>query len=183
MSLTRWLGVALLVAGIGGPAMADILVWRDKSGVSHYTNDIANVPPEYRAEAMTVAKDWARAQPAPEPAPVAATVATDNPAGAAAHESYESAYRAGFRAGEQGEPAASPAGSVGSVVQNVEVQPQSGVVADRLVPVPVIVERHRSRGSRRDEDRDQDEARDRLPPAQRAPFLQGPAGPPPISER
>jgi uncharacterized protein DUF4124 len=184
MRLTRLLGVALIVAGVCAPAEADILVWRDNSGVSHYTNDLANVPPEYRAEAMTVAKDWARAQPAtapaPEPAPVAATVGAD-PGAAPARDGYEAAYVAGFRAGEEAEPPA--AGAVGSVVQNVEVQPQSGVVADRLIPVPVIVEHHRSRAPRRQEDRDQEDVRDRLPPAQRAPYLQGPAGPPPVSER
>ena len=86
MSLTRWLGVAVIVAGVSEPAMADILVWRDRAGISHYTNDIANVPPEYRAEAMTVAKDWARAQPPPEPVPVPAAVVTTDPAAATAHE-------------------------------------------------------------------------------------------------
>jgi hypothetical protein len=113
---------------------------------------------------------------------VAATVGAD--AGAAPpRDVYESAYVAGYRAGEQAEAPAAPGGNVGSVVQNVEVQPQSGVVADRLIPVPVIVEHHRSRAPRHQEDRDEDEVRDRLPPAQRAPYLQGPAGPPPVSER
>jgi hypothetical protein len=180
MRFTRLLGVALIVGGVCGPSEADILVWRDNSGVSHYTNDLANVPAEYRNEAFPVAKDWARAQPAPEPAPVAATVAAD-PGAAPARDGYEAAYVAGFRAGEQGEPPA--AGAVGSVVQNVEVQPQSGMVADRLIPVPVIVEHHRSRAPRHEDDRDQDDLRDRFPPAQRAPYLQGPAGPPPVSER
>ena len=180
MRLTRWLGVALIVSAASSAAVADILVWRDNSGVSHYTNDIANVPPEYRAEAMTVAKDWARAQPAPEVAPVAATTVSADPG--AARDGYDAAYLAGFRAAEQGSPPANAAGNLGSVMQNVEVEPQSGVVADRLVPVPVIVDRRRQRAARRDEDRDVTD-RDSLPPAQRAPYLQGPAGPPPISDR
>ena len=77
MHLTRLLGVIVLIAAGSGPARADIFVWRDAAGVSHYTNDLANVPPEYRAEAMTVAKDWTRAAPPPEPVamPAAATVA------------------------------------------------------------------------------------------------------------
>jgi len=138
MSLTRWLGVAVIVAGVSAPAMADILVWRDRAGISHYTNDIANVPPEYRADAMTVAKDWARTQPAPEPAPVPAAAVAADPATATAHGGYDEAYRAGFRAGEQ---SSEPGSNTGSVAQNA------------------------------------------VAPPQRAPFIQGPAGPPPVTER
>jgi hypothetical protein len=67
MRLIRWLGVMAIV-GVTPPARADILVWRDSAGISHYTNDLANVPPEYRDDAMTVAKDWAHAASPPEPA-------------------------------------------------------------------------------------------------------------------
>ena len=105
MRLTRLLGVALIVAGVCGPSEADILVWRDNSGVSHYTNDLSNVPPEYRAEAMTVAKDWARAEPPPEPVamPAAATVAADSGAALPARDGYEAAFLAGLRAAGLGE--------------------------------------------------------------------------------
>ncbi|MGH7819979.1 MAG: DUF4124 domain-containing protein, partial [Candidatus Binatia bacterium] len=61
--------VALSLLVIAAPASGDIYVWRDRAGVSHYTNDLANVPPEFRATAITVAKDWVRAEPAPEPIP------------------------------------------------------------------------------------------------------------------
>src|SRR5437762_11038565 len=146
MPFTRWLGVILVFAGASASVAADIYVWRDTSGVSHYTTDIENVPPEFRSEAIKVVKEWARAEPAPEAvaAPIPAAVAVD-PAAAPARDAYDAAYRAGFRAGERGEAPASTASNVGSVTQNVEVQPQSGAVADRLIPVPVLVERHRER--------------------------------------
>jgi len=183
MHLTRLLGVIVLIAAGSGPARADIFVWRDAAGVSHYTNDLTNVPPEYRAEAMTVAKDWARAAPPPEPVvmPAAATVAVYPGALPTARDGYEAAYLAGFRAGKHGEPASgSPPASAGSVAQNEEVPPQSGVVADRLVPV--LVDRHQSRAPQRDASRD-DDLRDRFSPSEPSPFLQGLAGSPPVSTR
>ena len=183
MHLTRLLGVIVLIAAGSGPARADIFVWRDAAGVSHYTNDLTNVPPEYRAEAMTVAKDWARAAPPPEPVvmPAAATVAVYPGALPTARDGFEAAYLAGFRAGKHGEPASgSPPASAGSVAQNEEVPPQRGVVADRLVPV--LVDRHQSRAPQRDASRD-DDLRDRFSPSEPSPFLQGPAGSPPVSTR
>jgi len=178
MQLARWLSVLAIVAAVS-PAAADILVWRDSAGISHYTNDIANVPTEYRKDAMTVAKDWARAAPPPEPVaavPAAAAVADDG-----RREAYEAAFTAGYRAGEEGEAPVASA-NVGSVVQNVQVEPAAPGIVDRLVPVPVLVERHRGRQAppRDDEARD---SRNNFPPASRAPFLQGPAGPPPVSDR
>jgi YD repeat-containing protein len=177
MQLIRWLGVVAIV-GATSPAAADILVWRDSAGISHYTNDVANVPAEYRKDAMTVAKDWARAAPPPEPVPVTApalapAVADD---GRATRDTYDAAGR---RAAADDEGAVT---NVGTVVQNIQVEPSAPGVVDRLVPVPVLVER---RGSRRAPPRDDDvrESRNNFPPASRAPYLQGPAGPPPISDR
>lgn len=177
MRLTPWLGVIMVVAA-ASPAAADIYVWRDNLSVSHYTNDLSNVPPEFRGDAMTVAKDWARAEPPPEAAEAAPVTA---PAAAAvpARDVYEAAYLAGVHAGEQ-EPPPAPASSSSFVVQNVQVQPQIGIVADRLMPVPVIVERRQP--PRRERQRDGG-GRNNFPPASRAPFLQGPAGPPPVSDR
>ena len=181
MPFTRWLGVILIFAGASTSAAADIYVWRDTSGVSHYTTDIENVPPEFRNEAIKVVKEWSRAEPPPEAVAAPLPAVAADPAAAAPRDGYDAAYLAGFRAGERGE---APASNVGSVTQNVEVQPQSGAVADRLVPVPVLVDRHRERSPRREETRQEDtRERDHLPPAQRAPFLQGPAGPPPVSDR
>jgi hypothetical protein len=170
MRLPPLLGVTVLFAGMSGSAAADIIVWRDASGFSHYTNDVSNVPAEYRGEAMTVAKEWARALPAADP-PSAAASPEAGPA-PLAREAYEAAYAAGFRAGGQ----ADPASNVGTVAQQVEVQPPAAVVADRLVGglPPRVPHRPNGRDKR---------VQDRFPPAAPAPLLQGPAGPPPISER
>jgi hypothetical protein len=184
MRLPPLLGVIFLLAGMSGSAAADIIVWRDASGVSHYTNDVSNVPPEYQGEAMTVAKEWTRALPAAEPvfavAPTA--VSADAAATPPTRDAYEGAYRAGLRAAQQADPPGNVTNSTGTVVQNVEVQPQTAVVADQLVPVPVIVGEFQPRGPQRPDDRKK-RVQDRFPPAERAPSIQGPAGPPPISER
>jgi hypothetical protein len=181
MRLPPLLGVTVLFAGMAGSAAADIIVWRDASGVSHYTNDVSNVPPEYQGEAMTVAKEWSRALPPADPPSAAASPE----AGAAppAREAYEAAYAAGLRAGGQADAARNVPSHAGTVAQQVEVQPPTAVVADRSIPVPVVVGGglpprvpHRTGGGDR-------RVQDRFPPATRAPFLQGPAGPPPISER
>lgn len=176
MRVPPLLGVTVLFPAMSGSAAADITVWRDASGVSHYTNDVSNVPPEYQGEAMTVAKEWARALPAADPP----TAAASPEAGAAppAREAYEAAYAAGFRSGGQ----ADPASNVGTVVQQVEVQPPTAVVADRVVSVPVVVGGLPPRVPHRPDGRDE-RVKDRFPPATRAPSLQGGAGPPPVSER
>ena len=98
MRLPPLLGVIFLLAGMSGSAAADIIVWRDASGVSHYTNDVSNVPPEYQGEAMTVAKEWTRALPAAEPvfavAPTA--VSADAAATPPTSDAYEGAYRQAY---------------------------------------------------------------------------------------
>jgi hypothetical protein len=183
MNLGRLLGVIVFVAAGSGPARADILVWRDASGVSHYTNDLSNVPPEYRAEAMTVAKDWARAEPPPEPVamPAAATVAADSGAALPARDGYEAAFLAGFRAAGLGESTSgSPPASGSSVRPNAEIQPQNRAAADRVTQV--LTERHQSRAIERDASGDED-ARSRVSAAPPSSLLQGPARPPPASDR
>jgi hypothetical protein len=181
MRLAPLLGVTVLFAGMAGSAAADIIVWRDASGVSHYTNDVSNVPPEYQGEAMTVAKEWARALPIVDPPSAAASAeaGATPPAG----EAYEAAYAAGFRAGGQAGPASNVASHIGTVVPQVEALPPAAVVADRSVPAPVVVGGGPPpRAPDRPDGRDR-RVQDRLPAATRAPFLQGPAGPPPIAER
>jgi hypothetical protein len=179
MQLTRTLGVVVMLAVLGGPASADIYVWRDSAGISHYVNDLENVPSEYRKEAMPVAKDWARAAPPPvaaEPSPTPAAVKPETGPSSSAREIYDAAYAAGFRAGEILDPPSSST-YVGPIVQNVQVLPaEPRIVADHLIPVPVFVER-RHRRPKPLEDRGE---RKRFPPATRAPFLQGAAGPPPL---
>ncbi len=171
---------ALLVTDVSSYAGADIYVWRDSLGVSHYTTDLANVPPEYRTDALTVAKDWVR--PEPPPAEVASEPASPSAPDtkAAARLLVEDAYSAGYRAGENS-TALVPNAGVPPVVQNfqsVQVQQaEAEAQQDRLVPV--LVEPRRRSGSGRG--KDEDDRRRKFPPAQRAPFLQGPAGPPPVS--
>lgn len=185
MRLIRWLGLVAIV-GATSPARADILVWRDNAGISHYTNDLANVPPEYRSDAMTVAKDWARTAPPPEPAPAAVPAVASVPATAtddphAVREAYDAAYAAGRRAASEDDEGMAVT-NVGTVVQNVQVEPSVPTVVDRLVPVPVVVER---RGARRlpPPESDSRDHRTNFPPAPRPAFLEGPGGPPPITER
>src|SRR5262245_39948332 len=120
MQLGRTLGVvAMLVLGIASAsARADIYVWRDGAGVSHYVNDLDNVPPEYRKTAFPVAKDWARAAAPPvpaEPSPTPAAVKPEAEPSSSARDFDQAAYLAGFRAGE--ESAAPPTTNVGPIVQ------------------------------------------------------------------
>jgi hypothetical protein len=178
MNLGRLLGVIAFVVAGSGPARADILVWRDASGVSHYTNDLANVPPEYRAEAITVAKDWARAAPPPEPVamPAAATVAKGSGAPLPARDGYEAAFLAGFRAAGVGESTSGgPPASGGSVSPNAEIQPQNRAAADRVTQI--LAERYQSRAIEGAASGDED-ARSRVSAAPSSPFLQGPPRPP-----
>jgi hypothetical protein len=146
----------VLLAGFSGAAVADIIVWRDNSGVSHYTNDISNVPSEYRGEAMTVAKDWSRTRPAKgsPPAVAAAATSVEADAGAAptSRKAYEAAYAAGFRAGER----ADTAGSAGSVTEDEEDETEisSGAGGKRRTMVPDVVGGHRPRRSDHRDNRD-----------------------------
>lgn len=82
MKLPPVLVVVVLLAGAASRGEADIYVWRDSAGVSHYTNALENVPPEYRRNTIIVAKDWARAEPPPLPEPVAAPQPAVAPAAA-----------------------------------------------------------------------------------------------------
>ena len=68
MRLTRTIDVVVVLAVLGGTASADIYVWRDSAGVSHYVDALEDIPAEYRDEAMPVAKDSVRAAPPPAPA-------------------------------------------------------------------------------------------------------------------
>ena len=140
-----------LLAGFSGAAAADIIVWRDNSGVSHYTNDISNVPSEYRGEAMIVVKDWARARPG-KATPAVAAAATSVDADTAALPSSRTAYGAGFRAGEH----ADTASSAGSVAEDQEDETETPSVSSgkRRSAVPEVIEGHRPRRSDRRDNRD-----------------------------
>ena len=41
--------------------------WRDDRGVTHYTNDLTEVPDAYRERVTTLIKDWAAPESPPEP--------------------------------------------------------------------------------------------------------------------
>lgn len=187
MKLAR--GLVLIVLWVAPVAIAgDIYVWRDHAGVDHYTTDLANMPEEFRGSALTVAKEWNRADPPSQPVPAPVTSAVEPASTVPSRDLYEAAYLAGLRAGEQERQAAFVGDTTNftqNVQQSVQIQPQAAlpneIVFERLVPVPVIVDRRRR--ADRDRSRGEGNARSGFVPAQRAPFLQGPAGPPPISDR
>jgi hypothetical protein len=172
-------GILLLVA----PATAaDIYVWRDQYGVSHYTTDLANVPPEFRSTAITVAKDWVRAAPPPEPAPVEQPTPKAEPSSSAVltdewRESLDVDYDAGYAAGmHDAGTTVITASSVAPVVQLMSFEPPR----ERLLPVfaPVFVQRQRHpHVVTDDEKRDRDEHRPFASAA--GPPLLGAAGPSP----
>jgi len=143
--------VIVLLASFSGAAAADIIVWRDNSGVSHYTNDISNVPSEYQGEAMIVAKEWSRARSGKgaRPAVAAAAASVDADAGAApaSRKSYEAAYVAGFRAGEHGETASSADSAAEDQDDETEISSMAGV--SRPTAAPEVVDGHRPRRSDR----------------------------------
>ncbi len=148
MQIPPVLRAIVLLATLSGAAAADIIVWRDNSGVSHYTNDISNVPSEYRGEAMTVAKEWSRTPPRKgrPPALAAATTSVEPDAGAAttSRNAYEAAYVAGFRAGAQGDTAS---GAAEDRDDGPENSPTAG--ASHLPPLSEVVDGHRPRGGNR----------------------------------
>lgn len=184
MRLARELAVIfLLTAPVAGAG--DIYVWRDHAGVSHYTTDLTVVPEEFRGDAVTVAKEWKRAEPPPEAMPAVLTAPAAPVAVVPPHDLYEAAYLAGVRAGQQERQ--EELADTTNLMPNVPIQrqplTQGEIVSERFVPVPVIVDRRPRTRSDRDRDRDDGDARRDFPRAERAPFLQGPAGPPPIRDR
>jgi hypothetical protein len=155
MRIPPVLGATVLLASLSRTATGDIIVWRDNSGVSHYTNDIANVPSEYKAEAMTVARDWVRARPAAERVPAARPAArSGDTAAAVSRDAYEAAYVAGFRAGSQTDSAGNAANDGGSFLQNADAVPSATMEGDRIVGAPAIPEGHRPRKSDHRDDRE-----------------------------
>jgi hypothetical protein len=113
--------------------------------------------------------------------PAAATVAADPGGVPPARDGYGAAYLAGLRAAGLGETATGgAAGRVGSVGSSAEIQPPGGTAGDRLAPI--LLERHQTRGTERDASGEND-PRNRVSAAPSLPFLQSPAGPPPIPDR
>jgi hypothetical protein len=151
MQIPRVVRAIVLLTSFCGTAAADIIVWRDNSGVSHYTNDISNVPAEYRGEAMIVAKEWARARPGKGASAVtAAATSVDAEAGAAPMS--RKAYGTGYRGGQRGETASS-AGFVADE-QGDESETPSAAGGSRRTAVPEVAEGHRPRRSDHRDNRD-----------------------------
>jgi hypothetical protein len=165
-----FIGVLATILAVPAPTQAAILAWRDTEGVTHFVDNLGNVPSEYRESVITFVKDWERAAPAesvsPAPAPDLPVVPS-----VVIIEAGPTSFERGFWEGRQSAMAAQPAPvgvSIGSVVQNVEImtQPQLATMLPFFGPVfPVRIRPHR---------------RHVFAPRFRGGFIQGPAGPPPV---
>ena len=81
---------ALLAVGLAGPARADIFHWTDAEGRTHFTQDLAQVPPGHRAEAERSArKEGPRTETAPAAALARASAAPRARSPRAVHIPFE----------------------------------------------------------------------------------------------
>jgi hypothetical protein len=110
--------IALLGTILAAPSLARaaIFAWHDPEGVTHFVDDLDNVPKEHREDSVTFVKDWQRppppaesvsAPPAPDdrsPVPSAVSVPS-----AQMVEMALSSFERGFWAGRQSDMAAQPA--------------------------------------------------------------------------
>jgi hypothetical protein len=118
--------IAVLAAVLAAPTLtrAAIFAWHDTDGVTHYVDNLDNVPSEYRGGVVTFVKDWKRAAPPAES--VAPAPAPDTPS-VPSVEKIEIALRSferGFWEGHQSAMAAQPKPVVvpaSSTVQNVQI--------------------------------------------------------------
>jgi hypothetical protein len=170
ISVIPWIGLLIHL----GIADAAIYGWRDLQGVSHYVSDPEDVPNEYREELITVVKDLPpRAlQPSPEESPAPEEVSSPVAARVSA-PSAETGYEWGYRAGIDAAAGAPQPAPVTSIVQNFQIV-ESAPAPYYYYPFglfgPVLGPSH---------------FRPRRPlqpfrPAMGSPFVQGPAGPPPL---
>lgn len=173
--MSRLALLVLVIRMLAGPTLAEAAIygWHDAQGVAHYVSDLENVPSEYRARVMTVVRDIPApptSSPQEPPAPVDAPAPLEQ--GTAAHQIIETGFERGYRAGLAVAAAEEPGPWVGSIVQNVQV-----VESPPLLPTfislspffgPVLGKTSRFH------------ARHRFLPKGGGPFIQGPAGPPPL---
>jgi hypothetical protein len=109
--------IALIVMLLAGAASADILEWRDSSGVTHYTNLKDEIPDEQRDAAQVVVNELARhPQGAEHVADVAATVPEPRHQAQVIYDrsAVTQAYTEGL---ERGLEAARTSGTSGGTVQ------------------------------------------------------------------
>jgi hypothetical protein len=164
-----WIG--LLMAPVA--ADAAIYGWRDLQGVSHYVSDPEDVPPEYRTQLTTVVKDLPLA-PLLASSPDSSPAATEDAAvpRRVSEPPMETSYEWGYRAGLDAAPASRDP-SVTSIVnlQVVESPQPAYYYPPSYYPFgffgPVLGGGHVH-------------PRRPLKSPMGAPFIQGPAGPPPL---
>ena len=159
----------------GERALADIIVWHDANGGVHYTNSLDGVPADRREEAATFVKERPRAAPEPEPTPTVPEVAAATPAPLMSEDAMEDrlirAFAAGVEAANQaaGEEGAEvePSTMVQTTEVLVEAPERDAIVVGGFAPQFPVRRRPREPDV---EPEDEEEA----------PFIVGPAGPPPI---
>jgi len=170
ISSILWIGLLL------GPASADAAIfgWQDLQGVSHYVSDPEDVPPEYRTQAIIVVKDLPLPPllaPSPESPTARAEEAASPTPSRVSDASVDSSYEWGFRAGLDAAAVAPQSPPALSVVQNVQVveSPQPAYAYPYAYGLfgPVF-------------GRGRFHPRRPITPMLGTPFLQGPAGPPPL---
>lgn len=93
----------LLVVGalviVAPTANADVLEWRDRDGVRHFTNVAAEIPEEYRDAAKNIISEEQWRSKSPEPPPQPEVAAPARKRAAARRAATEDNYRDGFEAG------------------------------------------------------------------------------------
>jgi hypothetical protein len=124
MSLVVVIGMLAMTLAAPTLTRAAIFAWRDTEGVSHYVDDLGNVPSEYRENVVTFVKDWERP---PAPAESVSSAPAPDPALAPSVQMIEvtpTSFERGFWEGRQSAMAAQPAlvgVPVTSIVQNVQI--------------------------------------------------------------
>ena len=115
----------MLALILAAPALAGaaIFAWDDTEGVTHYVDNLGNVPNEYRGGAVTFVKDWER--PPAESVSLArapdAPVAPSVEIAEVARTSFERGFWEGHRSAMAAQPAPPVSAPVASIVQNVQI--------------------------------------------------------------
>jgi hypothetical protein len=168
--------VVLVSLLVGAGARAAIFCWQDPQGVTHYVDDLAKVPTEYRQQVVTFVTDLPPRSPAlpeespPPPAPAAEPIAVTAalPQPQRIESSFEEGYWTGMAAAHVSAPADPGPATIGPIVQNVQIFEATPLIPSFLVAGSAFVPRVFPRPRRP------------FSPTRGDRFIQGPAGPPPI---